>query len=184
MYIKRVFWFGLVVALTLLLHNEPPKHTVAFPAVKKQDTPTVKVETPKPSNGYSQPQTAKVTKVTPPETTPAPVNAGDPKAVAQQLAAQKGWTGYQWQALLQLWQNESGWDPNAYNVKSGACGIPQALPCEKIPNWRDVSSQINWGLDYVAGYGSPSEALRFWHCIGSCYSTRTKTTIYKGATWY
>ena len=79
------------------------------------------------------------------------------------MAAARGWTGNEYQALVTLWHNESGWNMHAYNTSSGACGIVQALPCGKIPNPKDVRSQIEWGLGYIAArYGSPSAALGFW----------------------
>lgn len=77
-----------------------------------------------------------------------------------------------WKALDTLWgKRESGWqpfEPGAWGkvplmnkAGSGACGIPQALPCKKIPNPRSVKSQIMWGLRYIAQrYGHPIRALR------------------------
>lgn len=87
----------------------------------------------------------------------------EPKAIAQVKAASYGWTGDQWHALEHLWHKESGWNPDAYNDSSGACGIPQAVPCSKIPNPADVHSQLDWGLAYIQSrYGTPSKALAFW----------------------
>lgn len=99
-----------------------------------------------------------------------------PKAIAQVKAAERGWVGSEWDALVELWHKESGWNPQAYNASSGACGIPQALPCSKIPNPSDVSSQIDWGLDYISSrYGSPTKALNFWH---------NEAPAYNGSNWY
>ena len=81
-----------------------------------------------------------------------------PRDLGQQMAAERGWTGHNWQALDALWQRESGWNPNARNRSSGACGIPQALPCSRIPD-HSVAGQIRWGLDYIQGrYGTPDSA--------------------------
>lgn len=83
---------------------------------------------------------------------------GSPVDIGRYLAAQRGWVGSQFQALYLLWNRESGWNPNAYNASSGACGIPQALPCSKIPD-HSVIGQITWGLGYISGrYGSPAAA--------------------------
>lgn len=80
----------------------------------------------------------------------------------QQMAAQRGWTGANWEALYVLWMRESGWNPRALNRSSGACGIPQALPCSKIPD-QSIVGQIKWGLDYIQRrYGSPSGAMQHW----------------------
>jgi tape measure domain-containing protein len=77
-----------------------------------------------------------------------------------------GWAGQQWNALYQLWQNESGWNPMARNPSSGAFGIPQALPPGKMGPAAvagDAAAQIAWGLRYIADrYGSPLAALQFW----------------------
>lgn len=67
-----------------------------------------------------------------------------------------------WPALQALWTRESNWNPAARNPSSGACGIPQALPCSKI---KDMSpqGQIEWGLQYIKNrYGNPTNAWRFW----------------------
>lgn len=86
-----------------------------------------------------------------------------PKAIAYEKAKQRGWTGTEWNALVTLWHNESGWNPKAYNSSSGACGIPQALPCSKIPN-QSVDGQIDWGMNYIASrYGTPTKALSHWN---------------------
>lgn len=54
---------------------------------------------------------------------------------------------------------ESGWNPNAVNKSSGACGLAQALPCSKLgPNWSNPVVALNWMNSYVNGRyydGSP-----------------------------
>ena len=80
------------------------------------------------------------------------------------MAASRGWTGEQWYCLYQLWQKESHWSTTAGNPSSGAYGIPQALPGNKMSSagsdWAsNPSTQIAWGLGYVAGhYGTPCGA--------------------------
>lgn len=61
-------------------------------------------------------------------------------------------------------QKESGWNPNAMNKSSGACGLAQALPCSKLgPNWNDPVVALNWMNGYVNGrYGSWEKAYNFW----------------------
>ncbi len=76
------------------------------------------------------------------------------------MAAARGWTGEQWNCLYSLWQKESNWNPYAQNPSSGAYGIPQSLPGNKMAthgaDWRtNPATQIAWGLDYIAGrYGT------------------------------
>ncbi len=101
------------------------------------------------------------------------VAPGSARAIGQQLAAARGWTGEQWGCLDMLWSRESGWRTNAGNA-SGAYGIPQALPGSKMASagadWRDsAATQITWGLNYIGGrYGSPCGAwqhfqARHWY---------------------
>jgi hypothetical protein len=85
------------------------------------------------------------------------------------LAAERGWTGAQWDCLYALWAEESGWWHYADNPRSDAYGIPQALPGSKMgAGWQyDAWVQIAWGLDYIAGrYGSPCGALSAKHRQG------------------
>jgi len=61
-------------------------------------------------------------------------------------------------------QKESGWNPNAVNKSSGACGLAQALPCSKLgPNWSNPVVALNWMNNYVNGrYGGWDGAYSFW----------------------
>lgn len=60
-----------------------------------------------------------------------------------------------------LVQKESGWNPNAINKSSGACGLAQALPCSKVPgNPLDPVDSLTWMNGYVMGrYGSWEAAI-------------------------
>jgi hypothetical protein len=93
----------------------------------------------------------------------APVRSGDPRSIARQLLAARGWSG-QFSCLNSLWQRESGWNPRAMNPSSGAYGIPQALPGGKMSSagadWRtNPATQIRWGLSYIAStYRTPCGA--------------------------
>jgi len=60
-----------------------------------------------------------------------------------------------------LIMRESGCNPNAVNRSSGACGIPQALPCSKLGT-NDPVEQIRWMQNYVVRrYGSWAGAVAF-----------------------
>lgn len=60
-----------------------------------------------------------------------------------------------------LIMRESGCNPNAVNRSSGACGIPQALPCSKLGT-KDPIEQIRWMQNYVVRrYGSWAGAVAF-----------------------
>ncbi|MBR3002513.1 MAG: G5 domain-containing protein [Clostridia bacterium] len=75
-----------------------------------------------------------------------------------------GWTDTDFSCLVNLWNRESGWNPQSYNRSSGAYGIPQALPGSKMASagadYRtNYKTQINWGLGYIKSrYGSPTAA--------------------------
>lgn len=103
-----------------------------------------------------------VTKPATPAASPAiPLGSGDARTLGRSLnAVQFG--DQHWPSLLALWNKESNWNPGARNRSSGACGIPQALPCSKIPDM-STQGQIEWGLQYIESrYGNPSNAWRFW----------------------
>lgn len=75
-----------------------------------------------------------------------------------------GWSEYDFDCLVKLWNRESGWNPNAHNKSSGAHGIPQSLPASKMASegsdyYTNGETQIRWGLKYIKNrYGSPSNA--------------------------
>ncbi len=90
---------------------------------------------------------------------------GSARALGQQLAAARGWTGNQWVCLDNLWTRESNWRVTASNSSTGAYGIPQALPGSKMgPGWQtNAGTQIGWGLSYIGSrYGSPCNAWSFF----------------------
>lgn len=84
--------------------------------------------------------------------------------IAAVLVHQRGWSGAQYRCLARLWHRESRWNHRAANHRSGAYGIPQALPGSKMASagadWRtNPATQIRWGLGYISGrYGTPCQA--------------------------
>lgn len=86
------------------------------------------------------------------------LRASDPVTLGRSLAASYGWqSGSEWSALYTLWDRESHWNPRAMNTTSGACGVPQFVPCR---DWGDTRAQIRDGLRYIEGrYGRPTSAL-------------------------
>ena len=75
-----------------------------------------------------------------------------------------------WDALHQLINNESGWNPNAQNPTSTAYGLGQFLDS----TWQgvgaqktsDPKSQVDATLKYISNrYGDPTKALNFWENI-------------------
>lgn len=102
---------------------------------------------------------------------PAPVVAVNDPAGAQAYAAGQlasyGWGQDQMQCLVTLWDKESDWTTTATNPSSGAYGIVQSLPAEKMASagadyLTNYRTQINWGLNYIKErYQSPCGALNF-----------------------
>lgn len=88
----------------------------------------------------------------------------DPKSAARTLMADYGWGDDQFSCLDSLWTKESNWQYNAQNPSSGAYGIPQSLPAEKMAEFgsdylTNPVTQIKWGLSYINDvYGTPCSA--------------------------
>jgi hypothetical protein len=86
----------------------------------------------------------------------------------QALAASIIGNTTQFQCFSQIVTRESGWDYQATNPGSGAYGLVQALPGDKMASagadWRtNPATQIRWGLNYMnSRYGSPCGAWSFW----------------------
>jgi hypothetical protein len=76
-----------------------------------------------------------------------------------------GWGARQYACLNGLWTNESHWNYKSSNKRSGAHGIPQALPATKMEvigtDWRtNPVTQISWGLRYIdIRYDTPCAAF-------------------------
>ncbi|QMU98769.1 transglycosylase SLT domain-containing protein [Microbacterium esteraromaticum] len=112
-------------------------------------------------------------KPTPP---PAPKPAAAPKSSKPSLPRYTGggskeeWmtaagiASSDWPYVDYIVSKESGWNPNATNKSSGACGLVQALPCSKVPgNGYDPVDNLRWGNGYAVGrYGSWASAYSFW----------------------
>jgi hypothetical protein len=105
-----------------------------------------------------------------PEPEPAAVAVNDPagaQAYAASQLASHGWSADEMQCLTTLWTKESDWTTTATNASSGAYGIVQSLPAEKMASsgadyLTNYRTQINWGLDYIQErYQSPCGALSF-----------------------
>lgn len=119
--------------------------TVTAP-LNRDSTYTVYVE-PKPEPEPQTPLYAPPANVTP--------DPGSAQAEAWNQMQAYGWGQEEFNCLVALWNRESGWRVNAYNTSSGATGIPQALPGEKMASagadWlTNPATQIRWGLNYIA----------------------------------
>jgi len=92
------------------------------------------------------------------------VDPAGAQAYAAEQLGNYGWGQDQFPCLYRLWMQESSWRADALNPDSGAYGIPQALPADKLAaagaDWRtNGNTQIDWGLSYIQDrYGSPCGA--------------------------
>ena len=79
--------------------------------------------------------------------------------LAKTKAATEGWIGKEWVCLDTLWTRESHFKLKDKNPSSGAYGIPQAKPGNKMAivaaDWEtNPETQIEWGFQYIqARYG-------------------------------
>lgn len=85
------------------------------------------------------------------------------------------WAGFgtdQMTCLDSLFKKESGWNERAENPSSGAYGIPQSLPGNKMAEYGDdwqtnPVTQIKWGLMYIKKrYGTPCAAWGHSQSVG------------------
>jgi hypothetical protein len=93
--------------------------------------------------------------------------SGSPQQIAQQLVPSD-----QLASFDQIIQHESGWNVYATNASSGAYGLGQALPGDKMAaygsDWKtSAQTQIKWALSYMnERYGSPNAAWSTWQAQG------------------
>ncbi|KAA9087371.1 transglycosylase SLT domain-containing protein [Microbacterium radiodurans] len=116
-----------------------------------------------------------------PTPTPTPTPTSDPSgeeagsARAEPVRYSGGGSSSDWLAAAGIpegdWgyvdyivSRESGWNPNATNASSGACGLVQAYPCSKVPgSGYDPVDNLSWANGYAVGrYGSWADAHAFW----------------------
>ena len=158
----------LVATLILLASAQPTAYGLDFPETTRLSLPeatNIRVSVTDLSEGaplYSQidfaqslfaSEMALVASVTQQvEMARTPTGA---KIVARQIMlSEYNWGSYQFECLNRLWTKESHWNYKAHNYKSGAHGIPQALPANKMDiistDWRkNPVTQMRWGLRYI-----------------------------------
>lgn len=151
---------GLNSAATLAAANDPAtasasvadaqRMPVVDPAVVDAERDGFEVVKPRPAFASA-----------PAAGTPDP---GSAKAIAYDMVTARGWGQGEYDCLVALWNRESHWNMYAYNARSGAYGIPQALPGKKMASagadWAtNAATQITWGIGYIAArYSTPCGA--------------------------
>ncbi len=83
----------------------------------------------------------------------------------QTWLAESGIPEAHWGYVDAIVSRESGWNPNAVNKSSGACGLGQQLPCGKWAGaWNDPVAALKAMTGYVNGrYGGWAGANAFWN---------------------
>ncbi|WP_031476357.1 transglycosylase SLT domain-containing protein [Streptomyces bicolor] len=98
----------------------------------------------------------------------ATTSTSSAQAIAKKMISDSA----QYQCFSNIVDHESDWNVNATNASSGAYGLVQALPGNKMASagsdWQtNPATQIKWGLDYMKErYGSPCGAWSFWQSNG------------------
>lgn len=163
-----------LVGISLLVNNyyNGKQQSVEIPIKENEIQNTTKNSTPITTTTTTTKAAKKVVKTT--KKTTKKVYKSTKVATASRneyISYAKSYSGFddkQMNCLIELWNYESGWNPNKVNTTSGACGIPQALPCNKIKKYKGNNSwksQIEWGIDYIKvhkNYGTPCKALEMW----------------------
>jgi hypothetical protein len=102
----------------------------------------------------------------------APAQAASGSGGAQAVAKKMIGDSRQYECFSKIVDHESDWNVSATNSSSGAYGLVQALPGNKMASagadWKtNPATQIKWGLDYMNDrYGSPCDAWNFWQANG------------------
>jgi len=109
--------------------------------------------------------------------TPAPTKKAPITKTALQTQVLAYFPKAEHEAVIELVQRESSWNPNAINSSSGATGLYQILPfskagCDSIEN---IACQTLWFQAYLADrYGDIFGAIEFWD----------KQKALNGSGWY
>lgn len=146
---------GMLVLISGLFNKKQP-------TILDDTTKTIELEVINTNIPSKQKKAKKVVKTTKKTTKKKVVKTASYSEYQQYAKSYGNYDDTQMSCLINLWNRESGWNPNSYNKKSGACGIPQALPCSKISKSEgsnDWKAQIRWGVKYInARYKTPCGA--------------------------
>ncbi|CAN5381810.1 hypothetical protein BH11ACT3_BH11ACT3_15960 [soil metagenome] len=175
--------FATLVSLAFVVVSTVTPHTAAEAEALAPGAP-VEVETPgqvfAAAGSYQNAAVRDeftIVKLAPVHATAPATGIPDPgtaQAIAYDMVLARGWGQGEYDCLVSLWNRESHWNVYAANPTSGAYGIPQALPGDKMASagadWAtNPATQITWGLGYIAGrYSTPCGAwghseLKGWY---------------------
>lgn len=155
-----------VVAPCLIPEPEPEPEPAPAPEPEPREDETVarsaeREAPPAPVEEVAEPAPA------PAPPPPPPPSVGGTKADWMRAA---GIPESEWGYVDYIVSRESGWNPNAVNPSSGACGLAQSLPCGKSEvygAWNDPVASLKWQYDYVRErYGGYSGAAAHSRAYG------------------
>ena len=153
----RITLLILILLLSGILYISKLYDKKPVSDVYNEDISTNEIETSTSSTNTTKTtkkskKTVKTTKKTTKRVTTQKVVTGSKQEYINYAKSYGNLNDTQTNCLIYLWDHESGWNPNAVNKSSGACGIPQSLPCNKIVKQQgsnDWKAQIRWGIDYI-----------------------------------
>lgn len=96
------------------------------------------------------------------------LGGGQPSGSHKNWLAEAGFNSSDFGYITYIVNHESGWNPKATNPSSGAYGLPQSLPGNKMAaagsDWRtNPITQLRWMKSYVnERYGGAKQAYNFW----------------------
>ena len=154
------------------VHEPEPETEAEKPSTTESPEPETEAEKPSTTESPEPEPEAEEPSTQSPEPS-APSGGGstasEPDGSAEEIALEmvldQGWGADEFHNCLKpLWEKESNWNHTAENSSTGAYGIPQSLPGDKMAShgddWRtNPATQISWGLSYIKDrHGSPCEA--------------------------
>lgn len=156
--------FILVTTFSVTLNKPELPQVNAETQTVQADKASKAKEKPKTVKRTNKPKKARRQAVAKPQ---AVIQASKPVQVTgnkQSWLKASGIPQDQWAYVDSIVGRESGWNPNAVNPSSGACGLGQQLPCGKwAGKWNDPVSALKAMNGYVLGrYSSWAGAVAFW----------------------
>lgn len=115
-----------------------------LPAFELAVEPLEKLPEPEPEP-EPEPQETRSVAAAAPAAPPMYTGGGSP---AEWMAA-AGIPESEWGYVDAIISRESGWNPNATNASSGACGLAQAYPCGKISDPYNPVANLVWANGYA-----------------------------------
>lgn len=176
----------IVVSVALALQSYPPARQDIVQAEPKPNPFYVVTE---PIQALEQPNLPKVEPVATIKPKPAPASSTAVSGGKQDWLRQAGIPESDWKWVDEIINRESTWNYKAVNRSSGATGLCQSLPANKMASagadyLTNPVTQLKWCHQYAMGYGSWAKAAEYSRCVGNCFSSRANRVVYKDHKWW